>query len=55
MVTHETDIAAWARRVVRMRDGHIESDARNEHAKARAVLGVTRGPIDGQADGTSRA
>jgi putative ABC transport system ATP-binding protein len=30
MVTHENDIAAWARRVVRMRDGHIESDVRNE-------------------------
>ena len=30
MVTHETDIAAWARRVIRMRDGHIESDVRNE-------------------------
>jgi putative ABC transport system ATP-binding protein len=29
MVTHENDIAAWARRVVRMRDGHIESDVRN--------------------------
>ena len=28
MVTHENDIAAWARRVVRMRDGHIESDTR---------------------------
>jgi energy-coupling factor transporter ATP-binding protein EcfA2 len=32
MVTHENDIAAWARRVVRMRDGHIESDVRNEGA-----------------------
>jgi putative ABC transport system ATP-binding protein len=32
MVTHENDIAAWARRVVRMRDGHIESDVRNEDA-----------------------
>src|SRR2546426_1702692 len=30
MVTHENDIAAWARRVVRMRDGHIESDVSNE-------------------------
>ena len=30
MVTHENDIAAWARRVVRMRDGHVESDERNE-------------------------
>ena len=30
MVTHENDIAAWARRVVRMRDGAIESDVRND-------------------------
>ena len=30
MVTHENDIAAWARRVVRMRDGAIESDIRND-------------------------
>jgi putative ABC transport system ATP-binding protein len=30
MVTHENDIAAHARRVVRMRDGHIESDVRNQ-------------------------
>src|SRR5438876_5941624 len=29
MVTHENDIAAWARRVVRMRDGIIESDEPN--------------------------
>jgi putative ABC transport system ATP-binding protein len=28
MVTHENDIAAWARRVVRMRDGHVETDTR---------------------------
>jgi putative ABC transport system ATP-binding protein len=30
MVTHETDIAAWARRVVRLRDGRVESDLRND-------------------------
>jgi putative ABC transport system ATP-binding protein len=30
MVTHENDIAAWARRAVRMRDGLIESDMRND-------------------------
>src|SRR5437868_324995 len=30
MVTHENDIAAWARRVVRLRDGVVESDARND-------------------------
>jgi putative ABC transport system ATP-binding protein len=28
MVTHENDIAGWSRRVVRMRDGLIESDTR---------------------------
>ena len=31
MVTHENDIAAWAKRVVRLRDGVIESDVRNEN------------------------
>jgi putative ABC transport system ATP-binding protein len=30
MVTHENDIAAWARRVIRLRDGRIESDLRND-------------------------
>jgi putative ABC transport system ATP-binding protein len=34
MVTHENDIAAWARRVVRMRDGLVESDTRNDQAPA---------------------
>jgi putative ABC transport system ATP-binding protein len=29
MVTHENDIAAWAKRVIRMRDGVIETDERN--------------------------
>ncbi len=33
MVTHENDIAAWARRVVRMRDGHVESDVRNDQGR----------------------
>src|SRR5262249_34887377 len=45
MVTHENDIAAWARRAVRMRDGHIESDVRNDKtppaaAEAAAELGT---------------
>ena len=30
MVTHENDIAAWARRVVWLRDGEIMSDTRND-------------------------
>jgi putative ABC transport system ATP-binding protein len=34
MVTHENDIASWARRVVRMRDGHIESDQVNDRRRA---------------------
>lgn len=45
MVTHENDIAAWASRIVRMRDGRVESDLRNDPqarqrhvAAARAVL-----------------
>jgi putative ABC transport system ATP-binding protein len=33
MVTHENDIAAWAKRVIRMRDGCIETDERNEAPK----------------------
>jgi putative ABC transport system ATP-binding protein len=34
MVTHENDIAAWAKRIIRLRDGHIETDERNEHRTA---------------------
>jgi len=30
MVTHEPDIAAWTRRIIRFRDGTIESDEVNE-------------------------
>jgi len=37
VVTHEEDVAAHAHRVVRLRDGHIESDIRQE---ARRVVGV---------------
>lgn len=35
MVTHENDIAEWARRVIRLRDGHVESDVRNKEIPAR--------------------
>ncbi len=40
MVTHENDIAQWARRVVRMRDGLIESDERNERRPLHAAEAV---------------
>jgi putative ABC transport system ATP-binding protein len=39
MVTHENDIAEWARRVVRLRDGRVESDVRND---TRTVLEMGR-------------
>jgi len=43
MVTHENDIAEWARRVVRMRDGLIESDERNDRQHPPRVSAVTPG------------
>jgi putative ABC transport system ATP-binding protein len=45
MVTHESDIARWARRVVRMRDGHIESDERNDRREVR--IGAANAPPPG--------
>ena len=30
MVTHEADMAAYASRTIRFRDGHVESDVRTE-------------------------
>jgi putative ABC transport system ATP-binding protein len=36
LVTHEPDIAAHAKRVVRMRDGKVESDVRSSDQRARA-------------------
>jgi ABC-type lipoprotein export system ATPase subunit len=36
LVTHEPDIAQHANRVVRMRDGKVESDAGTERRIARA-------------------
>lgn len=37
LVTHEEDVAKHARRVVRLRDGHIESDAAVENPTLAAV------------------
>src|SRR5882757_3567068 len=49
MVTHENDIAAWARRAVRMRDGHIESDVRND-APPDAVTVPHPAPLAGASE-----
>jgi putative ABC transport system ATP-binding protein len=40
MVTHENDIAKWARRVVRMRDGQVESDSRNDALVGNGLNGA---------------
>ncbi|KAB7732240.1 ATP-binding cassette domain-containing protein [Rudanella paleaurantiibacter] len=41
MVTHEEDIAEYAHRIVRLRDGLVESDRANEHVrKARSFMGA---------------
>jgi putative ABC transport system ATP-binding protein len=32
VVTHESEVAAWAGRVVRLRDGQVESDGRNDES-----------------------
>lgn len=37
LVTHEEDIALHARRVLRLRDGLIETDLANQHVKTTAV------------------
>jgi len=39
MVTHEPDMAAWARRIVHFVDGRIDSDIRNPHPAASALAG----------------
>jgi putative ABC transport system ATP-binding protein len=43
MVTHENDIASWAKRVIRMRDGHIETDERNQQRTLGSKLAQTDG------------
>ncbi len=40
MVTHEADMAAYARRTVRFVDGRIDSDTRSAGAQAIALAGV---------------
>ena len=39
MVTHEEDIARYAHRIVRLRDGEVESDEINQNVHTHAVAG----------------
>ena len=37
LVTHEEDIAAYAKRIIRLRDGHVETDSLNANVRATVV------------------
>jgi putative ABC transport system ATP-binding protein len=42
MVTHEEDIAQYSHRIIRLRDGLIESDNPNQNIrKAKAAMGAS--------------
>src|SRR5258708_33748181 len=45
MVTHENDIAAWARRAVPTRDGPIESDVRNDTSEKNTTAAASAPPL----------
>ena len=53
MVTHENDIAAWAKRVVRMRDGLIESDVINDEVPPEKLASPARGNLATAFDGSA--
>jgi putative ABC transport system ATP-binding protein len=38
LITHEEEVAAFAKRVIRVRDGRIVSDERNDHPRHAAVV-----------------
>jgi len=38
MVTHEDDIARYSHRIIRLRDGIVESDAVNEHPTLKETV-----------------
>ncbi len=55
LVTHEADIAAYADRVITMRDGKIMSDERSEAGADRARRQRRRGRGAGSASATRPA
>jgi len=38
LITHEEDVAAYARRVIRLRDGRIVADDRTDELESRRVV-----------------
>ncbi len=48
LVTHEADIAAWAKRVIRMRDGRIFADERQTPVEAAPPLGNAATTVETQ-------
>jgi putative ABC transport system ATP-binding protein len=49
LVTHEEDIAAHARRIIRIRDGKISDDRPNDSSRAEAVARAKREALEGPA------
>jgi putative ABC transport system ATP-binding protein len=49
MVTHEDDVAANAKRIIRLRDGLVQSDQPNEHRHTPAPRRLAQPAEDWQA------
>ena len=49
MVTHEDDVAATAKRIIRLRDGLLQSDVINEHRRTPEHRPPVAQPEDWQA------
>ncbi len=47
LVTHEEDIAAHARRIIRIRDGRISDDRPNDSSRAELVARAKREALEG--------
>jgi ABC-type polar amino acid transport system ATPase subunit len=52
VVTHESDIAAWARRRILFRDGHVVEDLRQRPSRGLAATAEPR-PLRGPARETA--